>query len=56
MQFDADGDGKLNRDELAKFAQDMARLGPEGGGRGPGRGEAPGRLEGGRSERPRRPE
>ena len=43
MRFDADGDGKLSREELTKFAHDMARRrggegnpqgrGPEGGGR-----------------------
>jgi hypothetical protein len=39
MHFDADGDGKLNRDELMKFAQDFARHAPPPrDGRGPGRG------------------
>ncbi len=43
MRFDADGDGKLSREELTKFAHEMARRrggegnpqgrGPEGGGR-----------------------
>lgn len=52
MTFDADGDGKLDRAELSKFAEDMVRLraqmqgaggrpggrgfGPPGGGPGPG--------------------
>jgi len=50
MSFDADGDGKLDRAELEKFAGEMQqRL---RGGRGPG-----GPPEGGeRPERPRQPE
>lgn len=55
MTFDADGDGKLDRDELRKFADEMVermRGGPPGGpggdrgrrpegDRGPGRGGPP---------------
>jgi len=54
MRFDADGDEKLSRDELMKFAQDMARRrggqgGPQGrGGRGPEGGD----RSGGRPQRP----
>lgn len=55
MQFDADNDGKLNRDELARFAEDFARMrgGPGGPGGGPG-GNSQG--DSSRTERPRRPE
>lgn len=71
LEFDADKDGKLNKDELVKFAEDMARRrqqgGPGGEGRGPGgrgsEGRGPGgRGPGGRPEgdappvRPQRPE
>ena len=69
MEFDADKDGKLSRDELKKFAEDFARhhAGPPGGpggeggaGRGPNGPNGPagggGSNEGQRSERPRRPE
>jgi len=38
MHFDADGDGKLSRDELLKFAHELARHAPPRDGRGPGRG------------------
>jgi hypothetical protein len=38
MHFDADGDGKLNRDELTKFAQECARHAAGREGRGPRRG------------------
>ncbi len=46
MTFDADGDGKLDRSELTKFAEELHAMrmrggpnGPGGGaGRGPGRG------------------
>lgn len=61
MSFDADGDGKLDRDELLKLAQSPPprpgqgmRPGQGGGppgGRGPGAGGAPG--AGGRPGRPR---
>ena len=65
MEFDADGDGKLDRDELTKFAGEIQRMrggpgggrgGPGGGpgGRGPGPG-GPGGPEGG-GERPQRPQ
>lgn len=36
MKFDTDGDGKLDREELAKFAEDIQRM---RGGPGAGRGE-----------------
>ena len=58
MSFDADGDGKLDRAELTKLAEEMARMrggqggpggqsgpggqGGPGGSRGPGRGGAGG--------------
>lgn len=47
MRFDADGDGKLDREELTKFAQEMGRRrgdgNPQGrGGRGPDGGDRPG--------------
>lgn len=59
MKFDADGDGKLDRGELTKFAEEFhamrQRGGPGGpggaggpprqGGRGPGRGGRPGGAE-----------
>lgn len=63
MEFDADKDGKLNHDELAKFAQEMIQRrgggpggqgGPGGEGRPNGPGNSGGRPESG--ERPRRPE
>jgi hypothetical protein len=63
MSFDADGDGKLDRNELMKFSQEMAARrmrggpggpdGPRGGG--PRRGPPPD-GDGERPERPRRPE
>ena len=59
LSFDADGDGKLDRAELEKFAVEvMQRMrGGPGPGRGPGDGQRPGLREGGdRPERPRRPE
>ena len=46
MQSDADGDGKLSREELLKAVENMRR------GPGPGRGD----REGGSSDRPERPE
>ncbi len=64
LEIDADKDGKLSKDELRKFAEDMAsrRGGPGGPGGGPGdqgrpRGEGdrpPSEDE--RPERPKRPE
>jgi hypothetical protein len=69
MSFDADGDGKLDKAELEKFAAEMAqrvrgamaeRGGPRGGGfregDGPRRGPGGGPEGGDRPERPRRPE
>jgi hypothetical protein len=71
LSFDADGDGKLGRDELAKFAEEMmGRLRggmpdrlrrdgppPPGPRDSAGEGERPRRPDGeGRPERPRRPE
>jgi hypothetical protein len=44
MTFDADGDGRLDRVELGKFAEDMIRLRAQmqgGGGRMQGRGFGP---------------
>ncbi len=57
MEFDADKDGKLNREELTQFAKSMAerRGGPPDGQGGPGRGPGD-RPEGDRPERPRRPD
>jgi hypothetical protein len=57
MAFDADGDGKLDRSELEKWAGEMFRMrgDPEAGRRGPpprGGGQD---GEAGRSRRPRRP-
>lgn len=46
MESDADGDGKLSREELLKAFENMGR------GRGPGRGD----REGDSSDRPERPE
>lgn len=67
MSFDADGDGKLDRSEMEKFAGEMMqrlRAGMGERGRGLRDGEGPRRRpEGGESsesaerpERPRRPE
>jgi len=51
MEFDADKDGKLSREELLKFAEEMAsRRGPGGRGRRPDEGG-----EGQRERRPARP-
>lgn len=62
MEFDADGDGKLDKDELTKFAEQMhsrmARFGGPGGAGGPGGGRAgggPPRDPFQEDERPRRP-
>jgi hypothetical protein len=70
MTFDADGDGKLDRAELTKFAEEMQarrmRGGPggpggegRGGNAGPGGGRGPGRRgpggPAGDGERPPRP-
>jgi hypothetical protein len=59
MEFDADKDGKLNRDELMKFAENIPQMrrGSEGPG-GPGGGSRPGGPDGDRPrpERPARPE
>ena len=55
-EFDADGDGKLDQDELRKMAEAMAermRAGRGPGDRGP---DGPPREGGERPERPRRPE
>ena len=62
MEFDADGDGKLDRGELTKFAEEIHRMrggpGGSGGGRGgPGGGPGGQGGPGGRGgERPQRPE
>jgi hypothetical protein len=72
MKFDGDGDGKLDRNELTKFAEEIQRMrGGPGGGPG-GRGErgpggpggpggfggpdGPGGAGGERPQRPQRPE
>ncbi|MCC7339216.1 MAG: EF-hand domain-containing protein [Pirellulaceae bacterium] len=64
LQFDANGDGMLDKDELLKFAEEMGRRagGPGGGGeRGPGRRGPGGRPGGDRPDndgdqkRPERP-
>ena len=64
LEFDADKDGKLSKDELQKFVDDFVQRhagpgGPDGGGRG-GAGSPPGggrpNESGDRSERPRRPD
>lgn len=51
MKFDADGDGKLDRAELSKFAEEFhamrQRGGPGGPGGGPGRQGGQGRGPGG---------
>jgi EF hand domain-containing protein len=57
MKFDADGDGKLSREELAQFAQECARhQAREQGGRGPGRGFAGPNGPPSDDDRPPRPE
>ncbi|MEZ6041664.1 MAG: hypothetical protein R3C20_14250 [Planctomycetaceae bacterium] len=57
MRFDADGDGKLGRDELLEFARDfITRRPPQGAGRPPGPDDAPGGRDGrGRPPRDGRP-
>lgn len=44
FEYDADNDGKLSRAELQKFAEEMVRRGPPGGGPG---GQGGGRGQGG---------
>lgn len=61
LEFDADEDGKLSREELSKFAEDFAahRPGPGGpprDGDGPERGGRGPKNENGVPERPRRPD
>ena len=67
MEFDADKDGKLSKQELQKFAEAFAQMHPPGGPGGPGgpprdgagRGPEGGGNnlgEGQRPERPKRPE
>ncbi|MFM7055549.1 MAG: hypothetical protein ACKO2P_01360 [Planctomycetota bacterium] len=51
LTFDSDGDGKLDRAELMKFAQTRPGMGAQPARPGMGRGE-----RGGQPERPRRPE
>lgn len=60
MEFDADKDGKLSREELTKFAEDFAAHhpgpgGPPGAGPG-GPGGPPGSNDGQPSQRPKRPD
>ncbi|MDA1053743.1 MAG: EF-hand domain-containing protein [Planctomycetota bacterium] len=55
LRFDADGDGKLSRDELLEYAKQMIqRRGGQGRpeGRGPEGGDRPGGRPGGRPQRP----
>ena len=52
MEFDSDGDGKLDRGELTKFAEEIHRMRGGPGGSGGGRG-GPGGGPGGRGERGR---
>lgn len=54
MQFDANKDGKLSREELLKFAEDFVQNRPGPGGPGGPAGAGP--NESGRPERPKRPE
>jgi hypothetical protein len=42
MKFDADGDGKLDRGELTKFAEEIQRMRGGAGGRGGPGGRGPG--------------
>jgi hypothetical protein len=58
LEFDADNDGKLSKEELLKFGEEMGRRraaeeGPGGERRGPGA-DRPNNGE--RPERPKRPE
>jgi len=55
MQFDKDGDGKLDRDELMSFAMDMPNHRPGVGGPDDERGPRD-RRPGPRGDRPRRPD
>ena len=48
MKFDADGDGKLDRSELTKFAEEFHAMRQRGGPGGPGGAGGPGRPGGGR--------
>ena len=69
LEFDADSDGKLSKDELEKFIDDFVKMHPGPGPGGPGEGGGPGRggperggpERGGpgggeRPDRPQRPE
>lgn len=61
FEFDADNDGKLNKDEMKKFItafSQMHREGPPGGpGAGPGgQGRPPGNNGNNSGARPKRPE
>ena len=60
LEFDADKDGKLSKDELQKFVDDFVQRhagpgGPDGGAGSPPGGGRP-NESGDRSERPRRPD
>jgi len=48
MTFDADGDGKLDRAELTKFAEEMQAMRKRGGPGGPGGGRGKGGQGAGR--------
>ena len=57
MTFDTDGDGKLDKNELTKFAEEMMSRMRPGGPPREGRSGPPGNSGSGeRPERPRRPE
>lgn len=57
LEFDADGDGKLSREELTKFGDEMGRRRVQGDAGGPGGREGgPGGRNGGEGKRPQRPE
>lgn len=57
MTFDTDGDGKLDKNELTKFAEEMMNRMRPGGPPREGRSGPPGNSGSGeRPERPRRPE
>ena len=47
MEFDADGDGKLDRSELTKFAEQMQTMRMRGGPGGAGGSGGPGGFQGG---------
>ena len=56
MEFDADKDGKLSKDELQKFAEDFAKRHAGPGGPPDHHGGGPGPNDGEGGQRPQRPE